>query len=76
MKTYAAFDANEITRALGVPVRDASGEPLLSLATAYPVCFCRKKEDEIIAKMVELAGTLEEELKIGGICILDLKPPE
>ena len=73
---YAALDADDIIRALGVPVRDASGEPLLSLATAFPVCFCRKKEEEIIAKMFELAGTLEAELKIGGICILDLKPQE
>lgn len=70
---YVAMDVDEVIRALGVPVRDASGEPLMSLATAFPVFSCRKKEDEIIRYMQNLASTLEEELRIGGIRIMELK---
>ena len=70
---YVAMDVDEIIRALGVPVRDASGESLLSLATAFPVFSCRKKEAEIIDYMLDAAAMLEEELKISGIRITDLK---
>lgn len=70
---YVAMDVDEIIRAVGVPVRDASGEPLLSLATAFPVFSCRKKEAEIIDYMLDAAAVLEEELKIGGIRVTDLK---
>ena len=70
---YAAMDVDELIRALGVPVRDAGGEPVMSLATAYPVFICRKSETEILTRMEELAAELEEELKIGDIRIADLK---
>ena len=69
----AAMNPDELIRALGVPVRDASGEILLSLSTAYPVFSCLRKEEEIIRYMRELASTLEEELRIGGIRIIELK---
>ena len=70
---YAAMEVDELIRALGVPVRDAGGETVMSLATAYPVFTCRKSESEILARMKELAAELEEELKIGDIRIADLK---
>ena len=70
---FAAIDVDELIHVLGVPVRDASGEFLLSLSAAYPVFSCRKKEEEIIRHMQELASTLEEELRIGGIRIVELK---
>ena len=70
---YVSLDADELVHALGVPVRDASGEYLMSLATAYPVFSCRKDEAEIIRYMQDLTATLEEELRIAGIRIIDLK---
>ena len=70
---HVEMDVDEVVRALAVPVRDASGTPLLSLATAFPVFSCRKTEPEIIAHLHSLAGTLEKELVIGGICVEDLK---
>lgn len=70
---FVAMDVDNVIRALGVPVRDASGEFLMSLSTAYPVFSCRKKEDEIIRYMQNLASTLEEELRIRGIRIMELK---
>lgn len=70
---FEAMNADELIRAVGVPVRDASGEILLSLSTAYPIFSCRKKEEEIILHMQELASTLEEELRIGGMRIIELK---
>ena len=70
---YAALDADELIRAMGVPVRDAGGESVLSLATAYPVFTCRKSETEILGRMKEMASVLEEELKIGNIRIVELK---
>ena len=70
---HAAMDVDELIRALGVPVRDAGGEAVMSLATAYPVFTCRKSESEILTRMKELASELEEELKIGDIRIAELK---
>lgn len=70
---FVSMDVDELIRALGVPVRDASGEILLSLSTAYPVFSCRRKEEEIIRYMRELVSTLEEELRIGGMRIIELK---
>ena len=70
---FVAMDVDELIRAIGVPVRDASGEYLMSLSTAYPVFSCRKNEDEIIRYMQDCASVLEEELRIGGIRIIDLK---
>ena len=70
---YAAMEVDELIRALGVPVRDAGGETVMSLATAYPVFTCRKSETEILSRMKEMASVLEEELKIGNIRIADLK---
>ena len=70
---FVAMDVDELIRAIGIPVRDASGEYLMSLSTAYPVFSCRKDEDEIIRYMQDRASVLEEELRIGGIRIADLK---
>ena len=70
---FTAMDVDELVRALGVPIRDASSEFTMSLSTAYPVFSCRKKEEEIIRYMQERASILEEELRIGGIRIIDLK---
>ena len=63
----------ELIHALGVPVRDAGGEAVMSLATAYPVFTCRKSETGILNRMKELASELEGELKIGDIRIVELK---
>ena len=70
---FASMDVDDLIHALGVPVRDAGGETVISLATAYPVFTCRKSETEILTRMKELAAELEEELKIGDIRIADLK---
>ena len=67
------MDVDDLIHALGVPVRDAGGEAVMSLATAYPVFTCRKSESEILSRMKELAAELEEELKIGDIRIVELK---
>ena len=70
---YATISVDEVVRALGIPVRDASDEPLLSMSTAFPVFSCRKSEAEIIEYMRYLAATLEDELKVSGIRVADLK---
>ena len=70
---FVSMDVDDLIHALGVPVRDAAGDAVMSLATAYPVFTCRKSESEILNRMKELAAELEEELKIGDIRIVELK---
>ena len=70
---FVKLQVDELICALGVPVRDASGEVFLSLATAFPRFSCSKSDDEIVRHMKFLAEVLEEELKISGIKVADLK---
>ena len=70
---YVAVRVDEVIRAVGVPVRDASGEAVLSLSTAFPVFCCRREDREIVDRMRSLASVLEEELAVGGIRVADLK---
>ena len=70
---FVKLRVDDLISAFGVPVRDASGEALLSLSTAFPEFYRQKSDEEIIRHMKFLASTLEDELKIAGIRIIDLK---
>lgn len=69
---FVKLQIDESLCALGVPVRDASGEAVLSLATAFSNS-CNKSDTEIIHHMLYLASILEEELKISDLRVVDLK---
>jgi len=64
------MDAEGPVAKLGVPVRDASGEPCLSLAAAYAPDG-RPAETELEHVRYQ-ASVLEEELRVGGIRVADL----
>ena len=70
---FAKLQIDESLCALGVPIRDASGETVLSLATAFSKTSCKKTDAEIIQHMQHLASVLEEELKISDLRVVDLK---
>ncbi len=60
-------------KAIGVPARDASGEPVFSIATAFPVFSCRKSDTEILECLNFAAEAMEKELEIRGISAADLQ---
>lgn len=70
---FVKLQVDEFFCALGVPVRDASGEAVLSLATVSSNSTCTKSGEEIVHHMQSLASVLENELKISNLQVIDLK---
>lgn len=70
---FAKIDVDDEIRAIGVPVRDASGEFLLSIATSFVTFRCAWSDEEIIEKLQFLASSMEQEICLNNICIKDLK---
>lgn len=69
---YVVMKVDSDIKAIGVPVRDASEMPLLSIATAFPVFSCQKSDAEIIERLQYEADSFEKEMTIRGISIADL----
>lgn len=67
---------DEQIKAIGISLRDASGEYLLSLATAFPVFSCRMTDCQIIEQLRLAASDLEKEIRIRNIRIADLENME
>ena len=67
---------DEQIKAIGIALRDASGEYLLSLATAFPVFSCRMTDRQIIEQLRLAASDLEKEIRIRNIRIADLENME
>ncbi|MBO5724729.1 MAG: hypothetical protein J6S58_07880, partial [Lentisphaeria bacterium] len=61
---------------IGIALRDASGEYLLSLATAFPVFSCRMSDAQIEEQLRFAAAELEKEIRIRNIRIADLDTME
>ena len=67
---FVVMDPDTPTVKIGVPVRDASGEPLLSLAAA--LATPRNAPEAMLELVRYQAAVLEEELRVGGIRVADL----
>lgn len=70
---FVKIDVDDEIRAIGVPVRDASGECLLCISTAFATFKYTGSDEEIIEKLHFLASTMEQEICLNNICIKDLK---
>ena len=69
---FVLMNADENIRAIGVPVADASGEEVFSVATAFPVFSCHKSDSEIISRLQYEAESFAKEVSIRGIQVADL----
>lgn len=69
---FAVLQVDEEIKAIGIALRDAAGEYLLSLATAFPVFSCKKSDLQIIGQLRISAEELEKEIRIRNIRIADL----
>ncbi len=69
---YVVMNVDDDIKAIGVPARDASGEAVLSIATAFPVFSCRKTDEEIIGRLKYEADSFEKEMAIRGITVAEL----
>lgn len=67
---FVLMDAEGPVAKLGVPVRDASGDPCLSLAAAYAPDG--RPAEAALEHVRYQASVLEEELRVGGIRVADL----
>ena len=70
---FSTIDVDDEIRAIGVPVRDASGEFLLSISTAFATFKRLKSDEEIIEQLRFLASSMEQEICLNNICVKDLK---
>ena len=70
------LQVDEEIKAIGIALRDASGEYLLSLATAFPVFSCRMSDAQNEGQLRFAAAELEKEIRIRNIRIADLDTME
>ena len=66
------LQVDEQIKAIGIALRDASGEYLLSLATAFPVFSCPLTDSRILEQLRLAASDLEKEIRIHNLRIADL----
>lgn len=70
---FVVLKVDDDIKAIGVPARDASGEAVFGLATAFPVFSCRKTDAEIIERLQYEADSFEKEIILRGISTAELK---
>lgn len=69
---YVMMKVDDDIKAIGVPARDASGEAVLSIATAFPVFSCRKTDAEIVERLKYESDSFGKEMAIKGITVTEL----